>query len=182
MVKFFGSALVASLLFLNSGAAHASLVTDSPLLPPTGPHAKYLSPADVHATYNGPGLVIELENIIHFGFDNIQHIPSPPNDTLESFDSKVHGLASINGGPQFPILLTGPVQVMVFNYSPGDLGNFQTEMLSLDLSGGGVTIRESPTLPSLGQTGIAGIGGGLYRIDSFFDVFTELSVDGGQML
>ena len=40
-------------------------------------------------------------------------------------------------------------------------------------------IRESPTLASVGQTTITDIGGGMYRIDSFFDVFTELSVDGG---
>ena len=40
-------------------------------------------------------------------------------------------------------------------------------------------IRESPTLQSTGQTKITDIGGGNFHIDSFFDVFTELSVDGG---
>ena len=44
---------------------------------------------------------------------------------------------------------------------------------------GPLMIRESPTRASTGQTSIADIGGGLYHIDSFFDVFTELSVDGG---
>jgi hypothetical protein len=47
-------------------------------------------------------------------------------------------------------------------------------------SPGTVLIRESPTLASVGQTDILDLGGGLYHIDSFFDVFTELSVDGGQ--
>jgi hypothetical protein len=42
-----------------------------------------------------------------------------------------------------------------------------------------VEIRESPTLPSLGQTSILPSSGGRYRIDSFFDVFTELSINGG---
>jgi hypothetical protein len=41
-----------------------------------------------------------------------------------------------------------------------------------------VEIRESPTLPSLGQTSIQPQGS-RYRIDSFFDVFTELSINGG---
>jgi hypothetical protein len=49
-------------------------------------------------------------------------------------------------------------------------------------------IRESPTRPSLGKTSITDIGppgsdpnpDNGYHIDSFFDVFTELSVDGGQ--
>jgi hypothetical protein len=60
---------------------------------------------------------------------------------------------------------------------------FQTEMLQLDISGGtlpaGVMIRESPTLQSTGQATVTNIGG-LYQIDSFFDVFVELSLDGGQ--
>jgi hypothetical protein len=33
--------------------------------------------------------------------------------------------------------------------------------------------------PSTGLTDITDLGGGLYHIDSFFDVFTELSIDGG---
>jgi hypothetical protein len=41
-------------------------------------------------------------------------------------------------------------------------------------------IRESPTLATTGLTSITNIGGGMFHIDSFFDVFTELSVDGGQ--
>ena len=57
-------------------------------------------------------------------------------------------------------------------------------MIQLDLSGGslppGVMIRESPTLASTGQTMLTDQGGGNFRIDSFFDVFTELSLDGGQ--
>ena len=63
-------------------------------------------------------------------------------------------------------------------------GTFDTEMLSLDLvgliQGVPVRVRESPTLASTGQTTITDIGGGLFRIDSFFDVFTELSIDDGQ--
>lgn len=71
--------------------------------------------------------------------------------------------------------------------SPGSTRVFDTEMLSLTLTGGGgggggaLMIRESPTLASMGKTMIDGPDqGGLYRIDSFFNVFTELSIDGGQ--
>ena len=60
---------------------------------------------------------------------------------------------------------------------------FNTEMLQLDISGGnlpaGVMLRESPTQQSTGQTNVDDIGGGVFRISSFFDVFTELSIDGG---
>jgi hypothetical protein len=41
-------------------------------------------------------------------------------------------------------------------------------------------LRESPTLPSLGTTTVASQPGGVFHIDSFFDIFTELSLDGGQ--
>jgi len=60
-------------------------------------------------------------------------------------------------------------------------GTLDTEMVSMDLTGNvsgyPVTIRESPTLASLGQTVIADDGGGGRMVaDSFFDVFVELSV------
>src|SRR5262249_15025564 len=44
---------------------------------------------------------------------------------------------------------------------------------------GGLMIRESPTLPSRGQTEITPQADGTYRIGSFFDIFVELSTDGG---
>jgi hypothetical protein len=61
---------------------------------------------------------------------------------------------------------------------------FDMEMLSFDINGvyNGVSpfiIRESPTIASTGQTTIESLPGGQFRIDSFFDVFTEMSVDGG---
>ena len=58
---------------------------------------------------------------------------------------------------------------------------FSTEILQLDLSGGGqpVMLRESPTLHSTGQTKLRESPSKGYRVSSFFDVFLELSVDGG---
>jgi len=70
-----------------------------------------------------------------------------------------------------------------------------TEILAMNLVGGGPIILQGPLMsgpvmlrldtdpnpirPSTGQTTIEPAGGGLYHIDSFFDVFTELSLDGG---
>ncbi len=60
-------------------------------------------------------------------------------------------------------------------------GSFQTEILSMDLSGdvGGVSIQiqEHPNMPSLGVPVV--ITNGVFVVDSFFDVFTVISVDGG---
>ncbi len=62
-------------------------------------------------------------------------------------------------------------------------GFFDTEMLQLDLAGGtlpnGVMIRESPTRQSLGRTSMTPDASG-FVVNSFFDIFTELSIDGGQ--
>ena len=43
-------------------------------------------------------------------------------------------------------------------------------------------MQEDPIRPLMGQTDITDLGGELYHIDSFFDVFTELSVDGGSWI
>ena len=58
---------------------------------------------------------------------------------------------------------------------------FDTEMLSLDFSDAtaGVMLRESPSKQSLGRTTIEPLADGTYRIGSFFDIFTEISFDGG---
>jgi len=58
-----------------------------------------------------------------------------------------------------------------------------TEMLSMDLSSsdpgfGIIVVRESPSLPSPGTTSLTPLGGGDFQIDSFFDVFFEVSVGG----
>lgn len=79
----------------------------------------------------------------------------------------------------------------------GSTRTYDTELISLDLdfSGamevitetllpdinslfGGVSMRESPSEASDGLTSITELGGGLYEIDSFFDVFIELKIPG----
>ncbi len=66
----------------------------------------------------------------------------------------------------------------------GLLGSFDAEILSMGIAEGelpmNVQIRESPTLASTGHSSVTPLGGGGgYMIDSFFDIFTEVSTDGG---
>jgi hypothetical protein len=60
----------------------------------------------------------------------------------------------------------------------------QTQILALDSSGGqfppNVDLRCSPTIPSTGTTTFDPLPGGGFHINSFFDIFTELSLDGGE--
>lgn len=73
------------------------------------------------------------------------------------------------------------------NGDPSTLRGFDMELLALSISGpnfpDGYLIRESPTLASLGHLTIQpapGRGTGGFIVDSFFDVFFELSTDNGQ--
>jgi hypothetical protein len=149
------------------------------LVPPSD--GVYVSPQNAHAEYDAPGLQIILQSIQHSGFTNIVRTPAA-GGTLETFDSTVAGDVSINGGPLTPISLSGPVQVFLSGYTTGDIGGpFNTQMLSLTLqSASGILLQENPTQSSTGQTTITDLGSGKFRIDSFFDVFTELSLDGGK--
>jgi hypothetical protein len=114
---------------------------------------------------------------------NMQSLPplgSPPA-TIDSFFD-VFTEVSLDGGQTWmPETATAIARI---RESPTLPSLYDTEMLQLDISGGtlpaGAMIRESPTKASLGQTSVTDIGGGQYRIGSFFDIFTELSVDGGQ--
>jgi hypothetical protein len=61
---------------------------------------------------------------------------------------------------------------------------YDTEMIQIDASidagaFGTLMIRESPTKASIGETDVK-YGSNDYYIDSFFDVFVEISLDGGQ--
>ncbi|MBM4102911.1 MAG: PEP-CTERM sorting domain-containing protein [Planctomycetes bacterium] len=56
---------------------------------------------------------------------------------------------------------------------------FNSEILALDISGPGFLLRESPTFASTGRHTIANIGGGFFAIESYFDIFLEISTDGG---
>jgi hypothetical protein len=109
-------------------------------------------------------------------------------DEIETFGSSLHGSGTAIPSGLDPFPMTFVMNGTVVTRTSGKIGNatgtFDTEMLSLSLAGltplGPVMIRESPTLASQGRTYIEAIGGGQYQIDSFFDVFTEISIDGGQ--
>lgn len=59
-----------------------------------------------------------------------------------------------------------------------------TEMTTFDLRGAGmpagVMVRESPVRESTGRTTIAALRDGAYRIDGYFDVWLEISLDAGR--
>ncbi len=179
-----GLAAAAS-LFIGISFAQAAgpgVDTNNPQLPPPG---IYLSPSDVHAMYSGGALSIVLSAVQHqpFAGQIIDRHDDGAGNEIETFNSGMSGMVSVNGSPEQPANGTGPVTTKVFGKTGNIVGTFQTEMLSMSITGtspfGPFMLRESPTLQSTGQTSIAPIGGGMFHINSFFDVFTELSIDGG---
>ena len=63
--------------------------------------------------------------------------------------------------------------------------SFETEMLSMDLRGTGpngpdtLIMRLDSARPSQGLHLVTDLGNGTFNVDSFFDIFTEISIDGG---
>jgi hypothetical protein len=153
--------------------------TTNPNLPPdTGDYV------GLSMSYHGPGLTILLQDPhLHPVAASAIRTPSGP-DEIEFFSAILNAQATVNLNPPFPTTASGQERTLTRGKIGNTTGVFPAEMLELNLSGstilGPYMIRESPTLASTGLTTISDLGGGLYHIDSFFDVFTELSIDGGQ--
>jgi hypothetical protein len=165
-----------------SRVADAGVVSSSDCLPPLDPNDAYVGV--VHARFaTGLGLV-DLTDFNHRDFSTCLSPPASGSQ-LHTFSSTAEFDASFGGGPFTHFTAPAAVQVQVtFDHQTGNTRFFDTEMLQLDISGGtlpaAVIIRESPTLASTGETTIENVGSGSFVIDSFFDVFIELSLDGGQ--
>lgn len=140
----------------------------------------YASSDALHALFPGG---IDFDNPIHKCFENVTTSTDPvTGDETEQFDTTIEGSFDDGSGPQ-PLVLTGPVEIRTLRKGSDTTGQFDTEMVSMSLTGdvGGIPIeiRESPVRSSEGETRVDDIGGGQFEIDSFFDVFTEVSIAGG---
>ena len=125
---------------------------------------------------------VDLSNPIHNRFTACIAPSTNPGDSwIESFSSTVSGELFVNGGDIGPVSGSAAVTIHATVLSnAGGVETLDTQMTQLDLNlGGGTLVRIDPITPTTGQTTITDTGGGTYRIDSFFDVFTELSLDNG---
>jgi len=187
-----GACLIAVVSMANVGWAALYTSTDDKL---PSPHYYGMNPVN----YSTPGGVYHIDSFFDV-FTEIERVPAPTTpgatevhsffDVFTEFDLSVQGVLGpvhIRESPS-----KASMGMRLNGLPPGTpvIGTrvFDTEMLSLEIGGSGspgglppgVMIRESPTLASTGKTSITDLGGGNFRIGSFFDVFTELSLDGGQ--
>ena len=174
----FGLVWLFAMGLLASGAvwtpeAGAGLVVNDPALPPGA--GEWASDPDTQLlNYGG---LIEGRDVHLFGFQNIVR-QNQGADELITCDASL--TAIVAGGTTF--LFQGPMEILVLGKANQTVGTYQAEVLSLDASAvldPTTLLRESPTLSSLGEVTITDLGGGTWMIDSFFDVFTELSPNGG---
>src|SRR6266700_2529635 len=181
--------------FPSTGSTYMELQRRAPrsfflsdLLPT--PDGKYVSPPLFQTVYPGPNGPIVLRHIADTFFTESMPPPAPGQLEYDQFASEMGFELSTDGGKTFvresalafeTVKVTGRPFLGVIN--PGPPNIFDTEIQQLDISGGtlpsGVMIRQSPSLPSLGGATIGPVPGG-FRVGSFFDIFTELSLDGGQ--
>jgi len=86
-----------------------------------------------------------------------------------------------------PVTL-GTVPKQPLEPSGASTGSWDTEIIAMSLSGelpgsapGSLVVRGGRDfgLPSPGHTTLTRVGDGRFTVDSFFDVFTEISIDGG---
>lgn len=138
--------------------------------------------------------VVCVQNIHLTDFNTISHVLSGGNElTVSNVDLTANLYQNVGGMAGMfisPIILTGQVDITYFS-KPSLLGtgDFSTQLTSLDLSGSftGLTGHHTldailnPSQMSTGETSIEQISSGpdVFQISSFFDVFTELSIDGG---
>ena len=171
LLSFSAAALLAAAL--ASPAASYCDTTNSCIFPP-GPCA-YLAFEAVTFT-NGAALSsLDFENSIDC--DALPPVGGSTNQLIHS--ACVLRLA--NGGPP---TFHGGLSAMTMHLFGVNPREFALELLALDLSGmslpAGVKLRESPALASSGHASFTEGPPGQFHIDSFFDVFFELSTDDGQ--
>ncbi len=110
--------------------------------------------------------------------------PPPTSSSVDSFFD-IFVEVSLDGLPGSPFAdPAAPAYVRYINTNePPPVKQYVSEMHQLDIAGGTlpaeVMLRESPLLTSGGNTTVENLGDGNWRIDSFFDVFFELSLDDG---
>jgi hypothetical protein len=160
-------------------SASAQVVTSSPLFPPLtgeyvaagsisfGSGAHVVSGLTLLGITGGGGLPTGIYVTYGWDFPGIQLYPELSLDggpfTLDPTQGSAN-IGSTAGGSQL-----------------GAVDTYPDIMAALNLSGlpNGDMLRISPTLPSTGQTTVTDLGGGQFQVSSFFDVFTEISLDGG---
>ena len=186
--------VVTVLCILLGGLEAQAVTTDSNVFPVQGGIYKLEGPTTVYPGARPQGETVDIE-LVSMSLTNKPSgstppvVPPPEGQKFVvdsffdiSFTFEFHG--EFNVDSFFDIF----TELSIENPTGGAADQFDIEIVSMDLSGpvipipgttSNLEIRLSPTIPSVGWNTIADLGADDFAVDSFFDVFTELRVDGG---
>jgi hypothetical protein len=178
-----GLLAVGAMLQLGSlRTADAAVITSSPALPVLG--VPFM-------TSGGAGCFPAVAKCISAGSLTMT-APSTstivgPNEVITAHATYDGELTTLGGAPITPVTLTGTLEETVLDRSGlFETGTFDTVLDSLSLSGPvlghTLTLELDPSHTSGGEVSITEVGTNEniphFKIDSFFDVFVELSLNG----
>jgi hypothetical protein len=162
------------------GAQAQGIDTTDPNLPPNAGYYMNLGTGDF-GVYNrgGESAVLYWMRLLPPRSTVVRTVVDGTNE-VEQFTAFMFGFGHINCCDS-PWGATGSMSIEVFGKVGNTTGTFNTQMLPFDFYVGGTVfrIRLDPTRTSTGRTTITDIGGGLFHIDSVFDIYTDFSFDEG---
>lgn len=167
--------MLAALLAVASTALAQDTSTNPAVFPSNG---KYVASAPI---VYANGVTLNNATMADLHYPGVTSLPQNVGDKLDA-KSFFDVFVDITVPPVGPASGIGNTDTIVQRSSgTGDDGTFTTQMTQLDMSGlsGGAMIRLDPNAPSTGQTTITDNGNGTFQITSFFDIFTDISLDGG---
>lgn len=137
----------------------------------------YQGPSSI---YPGP-VTIDLGSLSLHCFQSVVRNTNGA-DEIQSFNATLITTVNMGSGPE-TVTFSGPMQTIAFGKTGSTTGLFPTEIVSMslsgDISGTPSWLRESPSLSSSGETIIVAVCDGLLDIYGWYELFSELSVDGG---
>jgi hypothetical protein len=161
---------------LGGGTARAAVITTSPTLPPLG--APFVSAGGV-GCFPAAGVCVQPGSLTFTSVVSTTFIAT--GQEIVANASYEGTLTTLSNTPIGPITLGGTVEQLVLGRTfSTQTGTWSTELLAMSLTGpvlGNTLTLVLGSTPSTGMASIDAIGEGLFRIDSFFDIFVELSLD-----
>ncbi len=125
--------------------SHAGFVIDDPGLPPPGEYRKDFVIVPAVQTPSGELILLDIK---HDNFENVDRFPVGVGDAdeLEVFDSRLMFTVDDGIGGMDMFVLFGEVQVIVSGKTGNTTGTFDTEIVSMDLSGPGILSLLGPVV------------------------------------
>lgn len=157
----------------------APIMTSSNNLPP--PNCKYVSTIEPWQIYGGPVIIKNLELKLPTGW---QLPPAFGSTQTQTFDGQADFWCAVGGGAytkmRAPYTMTFSIS-NIREFSGKTI--YELQVSQLDIMGGdlplAILIRESPSMVSQGSICVIVGGNNETKLYSFFDIFTEISTDGG---